>query len=46
MRNATQVLDKVAGGVESTRDVCSIQFREPNEEEEEILRSPGTRTEG
>ena len=31
VRNAAQVLDEVAGGVESTRDICSIQFREPDE---------------
>ena len=41
--NAAQVLDKVAGGVESTRDIRSVQFREPNEEEEEIHRTPGQR---
>ena len=46
VRNAAQVLDEVAGSVESTRDVCSIQFREPDEEEEEIHRTLGTRTEG
>ena len=46
VRNATQVLDEVVGGVESTRDVRSIQFREPDEEEEEIRRTPGTRAEG
>ena len=38
--NATQALDKVAGG-----DVHSIQFREPDEEEE-IRNTPGTRDEG
>ena len=38
-------LDKVAGGVELTRDVCSIQFREPDEEEE-IRCTPGMRAEG
>ena len=43
--NAAQVLDEVAGGVESTRDMCSIQFREPDEEEEEVRRIPGTRAE-
>ena len=46
MRNAAQVLNEVAGGVESTRDMRSVQFREPNEEEEEIHRTPGTRTGG
>ena len=44
-RNVTQVLE-VASGVESTRDVRSVQFREPNEEEEEIRRTPGMRDEG
>ena len=44
-RNVAQVL-KVASGVESTRDVCNVQFREPDEEEEEIHRTPGTRHEG
>ena len=44
-RNVTQVLE-VASGVESTRDVHSIQFREPDEEEEEIRCTPGTRDEG
>ena len=44
-RNAAQVLE-VASGVESTRDVCSVQFREPDEEEEEIHRTPGMRNEG
>ena len=43
-QNVAQVLE-VAGGVESTRDVRSIQFREPDEEEEEICRTPGTRDE-
>ena len=46
VRNVTQVLDEVAGGVESTRDVCSVQFREFDEEEEEIRCTPGTRAEG
>ena len=44
-RNVAQVLE-VASGVESTRDVRSIQFREPDEEEEEIRHTPGTRDEG
>ena len=39
--NATQAFDEVAGG-----DVHSIQFREPDEEEEEICHTPGTRDEG
>ena len=34
MRNATQALDEVVGGVELARDVRSIQFKEPDEEEE------------
>ena len=41
-RNVAQVLE-VVGGVESTRDVRSVQFREPDEEEEEIHCTPGTR---
>ena len=44
-RNVVQVLE-VASGVESTRDVRNIQFREPDEEEEEIRHTPGTRDEG
>ena len=40
VQNAAQVLDKVAGGVELTRDVCSVQFREPDKEEEEVRRTP------
>ena len=44
-RHVAQVLE-VAGGVESTRDMCSVQFREPDEEEEEIHCTPGTRNEG
>ena len=43
-QNVAQVLE-VAGSVESTRDVHSIQFREPYEEEEEIHHTPGTRDE-
>ena len=46
VRNAAQVLDEVAGGVESTRDMRSIQFREPDKEEEEIRRTLGMRAEG
>ena len=46
VQNAAQALDEVAGGVELARDVCSIQFREPDEEEEEIHCTPGTRDEG
>ena len=45
VRTVAQVL-KVASGVESTRDVHSVQFREPDEEEEEIHRTPGTRDDG
>ena len=41
VRNAAQALDEVAGS-----DVHSIQFREPDEEEEEIRHTPGTRDEG
>ena len=46
VQNATQVLDEVAGGVELTRDMRSVQFREPDEEEEEIHHTPGMRAEG
>ena len=38
-RTVAQVLE-VASGVESTRDVRNVQFREPDEEEEEIHRTP------
>ena len=41
VQNATQALDKVTGS-----DVRSVQFREPDKEEEEICRTPGTRDEG
>ena len=44
-RTVAQVLE-VASGVESTRDAHNVQFREPNEEEEEIRHTPGTRDEG
>ena len=30
----------------STKDTCNVQFREPDEEEEEIRRTPGMRDEG
>ena len=40
VQNTAQALDEVAGG-----DVCSVQFREPDNEEEEIHRTPGTRDE-
>ena len=43
VRNAAQVLDEVAGGIEPVRDVRSVQFREPDEEEEECRRTPGQR---
>ena len=43
--NTTQVLVEGTRGVESTRDVRSVQFREPDEEEE-ICRAPRTRVEG
>ena len=39
--NAAQALNEVAGGIESTRDVRSVQFKEPDEEEEECHRTPG-----
>ena len=45
VRTVAQVL-KVASGVESTKDARNVQFREPNEEEEEIHHTPGTRDEG
>ena len=38
VRNAAQALDEVAGG-----DVRSVQFREPDEEEEEACHTPGMR---
>ena len=38
VQNAAQALDEVAGG-----DVRSVQFWEPDEEEEEARRTPGTR---
>ena len=41
VRNTAQALDEVVGG-----DVCSVQFREPDKEEEEIHHTPGTRDEG
>ena len=44
-RTVAQVLE-VASSVESTRDARNVQFREPDEEEEEIRRTPGTRDEG
>ena len=39
--NAAQVLDEVAGGIEPARDVRSIQFTEPDKEEEECRCTPG-----
>ena len=41
VRNAAQALDQVAGGLEPARDVRSMQFKEPDEEEEECHRTPG-----
>ena len=41
VRNAVQALDQVAGGLELARDVCNVQFKEPDEEEEECHRTPG-----
>ena len=46
VRNAAQALDQVAGGLEPARDVRNVQFKEPDEEEEECHRTPGTTTEG
>ena len=43
VRNAAQALDQVAGGIEPARDVCSVQFKEPDKEEEECHRTPGQR---
>ena len=45
VQNAAQFLDEVAGGVEATRDVRSMQFKVPDKEEE-THRTPGTRVEG
>ena len=45
VRTVAQVLE-VASGVESTKDARNVQFREPDEEEEEIRCTPGTRDEG
>ena len=36
----------MVSSVESTRDARNVQFREPDEEEEEIRCTPGTRDEG
>ena len=41
VRNAAQALDQVAGGIEPARDVHSVQFKEPDEEEEECHCTPG-----
>ena len=41
VRNAAQALDQVAGGLEPARDVCNMQFKEPDEEEEECHCTPG-----
>ena len=43
VRNAAQALDQVAGGIELARDVRSMQFKEPDEEEEECHCTPGQR---
>ena len=44
MRNAAQALDpQVVGSLELARDVCNVQFKEPDEEEEECHRTPGQR---
>ena len=41
VRNAAQALDQVAGGLKPVRDVRNVQFKEPDEEEEECHRTPG-----
>ena len=41
VRNAAQALDQVAGDLEPARDVRNVQFKEPDEEEEECHRTPG-----
>ena len=43
VRNAAQALDQVPGGLEPARDVRNVQFKEPDEEEEECHRTPGQR---
>ena len=43
VRNTAQALDQVAGGPEPARDVRNVQFKEPDEEEEECHRTPGQR---
>ena len=43
VRNAAQALDQVVGGLEPARDVRNMQFKEPDEEEEECHRTPGQR---
>ena len=43
VRNAAQALDQVAGSLEPARDVCKVQFKEPDKEEEECHRTPGQR---
>ena len=42
VRNATQALDQVAGGLELARDVRNMQFKEPDKEEE-CHHTPGQR---
>ena len=41
VRNAAQALDQVAGSLEPARDVRNVQFKEPDEEEEECHCTPG-----
>ena len=41
VRNAAQVLDEVAGGIEPAGDVRSVQFREPDKEEKECRHTLG-----
>ena len=43
VRNTAQALDQVAGGLELARDVRNVQFKEPDEEEEECHHTPGQR---
>ena len=43
VQNAAQALDQVAGDLEPARDVCNMQFKKPDEEEEECHRTPGQR---
>ena len=43
VRYATQALDQVVDGLELARDVCNVQFKAPDEEEEECHCTPGQR---